>query len=149
MAQNNFKSIAEELNEMMSYGRNEEENEMVFNSMEMNKNWTNMMNLANAILDDAMLYLPDEAVFEDYDNFVKDFDFEVHTELLADAFECWFEYGDNIAELNPALELYSKILYAIKCKVENDGWVFGDEEFSVIYNIYMRMLPHVPAKYLV
>lgn len=149
MAQNNFKSIAEELNEMMSYGRNEEENEMVFNSMEMNKNWTNMMNLAYAIADDAMLYLPDEAVFEDYDNFTKDFDFDAHTELLADAFECWFEYGENITELMPALELYSKILYAMKYKVENEFWVFGDEEFSVIYNIYMRMLPHVPAKYLV
>lgn len=148
MAQNNFKSIAEELNEMMSYGKNEEDMEMIFNSEFMNKTYDNMMDLAYAIFNDEMLYLPDEAVFEDYDNFTKDFDFDSHTEMLGNDFECWFEYGESFSELMPVLELYSKILYAIKYKVENDGWVFGDEEFSIIYNIYMRMLPHVPAKYL-
>lgn len=147
---NELKLFSDDVYKMMNEEMmNEEENEMKFNSMVMDKNWNDMMDLAYAIFDDAMLYLPDEAVFEDYDNFVKDFDFEVHTEMLANEFECWFEYGDNIAELNPALELYSKILYAMKRKVEDDFWEFGDEEFSVIYNIYMRMLPHVPAKYLV
>lgn len=150
MAQNEFKLFSEEVYEMMNEEMmNEEENEMVFNSMVMNKNWNKMLDLAYAIFDDEILYLPDEAVFEDYDNFTKDFDFEVHTDMLGNAIDCWFEYGEDISELMPALGLYSKILYAMKYKVENEFWEFGDEEFSVIYNIYMRMLPHVPDKYLV
>lgn len=149
MAKNSkLKLVAEKLNEFMLYGKEEEEIPMVFENMNMNKIYYNMMNVMYAVFDEALLYMPDEAVFEDYDNFVKEFDFDFHTELLDDAFECWFEYGENFAELMPALELFSKILYAIKYKVENEFWKFADEEFSVIYNIYMRMLPYIPAQYL-
>lgn len=146
---NELKLFSDDVYEMMNCEMNEEENEMKFNSMVMNKNWNDMMNLAYAIFDEAMLYLPDEHVFEIYNDFTKDFDFEVHTEMLGNDFESWFEYGEDISELIPVLELYSKILYAIQYKVENEFWEFGDEEFSIIYNIYMRMLPHVPAKYIV
>lgn len=149
MTQNELKAIANEINEEMSYGIEEEELPMVFKSMIMNKNYYNMLNVMYAVFDEALLYLPSEHVFELYKNFEDNFDFDFHTELLAKEFEDWVIYEKcNPATFMPVLELLSKVLYSVKYEIENNIHVIEDEEYSVLYNIYMSMLPYIPAKYL-
>lgn len=77
------------------------------------KKWRQMVSFMNAYIKETLLYLPYEAVFEDYDNFSKKFTAAYIDWFLEDFYE-WRDYEDCRPERVPdLLNFYSKVIYAL------------------------------------
>ena len=77
------------------------------------KKWKQMVSFMNAHINEDLLYLPDEVIFEYYDNFSKKFT-TAHIDLFLEDFYEWRDYENCRPEKLPdLLDFYSKVIYAL------------------------------------
>lgn len=109
--------------------------------------WEQMLNLAYSFINEARLYEPDEvieATLKEYEKFKENFDL-AQIDLLTDDFWNWYDFHyANTEMLPPILNYFAAIVFTIDSTREELKESYLDD----LYDIYQRILPYIPPKYL-
>lgn len=109
--------------------------------------WEQMVDLACAFVNEAKMYEAEgiiKTTLSEYEKFKENFDYE-HIDLLTDEFWNWYDFHYAAADgLTPILNYFAAIIYAIS----STRGELEESYLDDLYDIYQRILPYTPQRYL-
>lgn len=109
--------------------------------------WKQMVDLACAFVNETKVYKAKgiiKTTLGEYKEFTKNFDY-AHIDLLTDEFWDWYDFHYANSEMLPSiLNYFSAIIYAIS----STRGKLEESYLDDLYDIYQRILPYTPPRYL-